>query len=55
MRVKHGVWCNRHPGLGPGSMNTVGGELPLSVFMDSGCRRNDGATGSITVKIRLSC
>ncbi len=32
----------RHPGLDPGSMNTVGGEPDAAVFMDSGLRRNDG-------------
>jgi hypothetical protein len=32
----------RHPGLDPGSMNTVGGEPGKAVFMDSGLCRNDG-------------
>ena len=32
----------RHPGLDPGSMNTVGGEPDAAAFMDSGLRRNDG-------------
>ena len=32
----------RHPGLDPGSMNTVVGEPDAAVFMDSGFRRNDG-------------
>ncbi len=31
----------RHPGLDPGSMNTVVGEPAAAVFMDSGLRRND--------------
>ncbi len=31
----------RHPGLDPGSMNTVGEESDAAVFMDSGLRRND--------------
>ena len=32
----------RHPGLDPGSMNTVLVQPGTAVFMDSGLRRNDG-------------
>jgi peptidyl-prolyl cis-trans isomerase A (cyclophilin A) len=35
-------FTNRHPGLDPGSMNTVVGAPHAAAFMDSGFRRNDG-------------